>query len=147
MTSAIFIGIPASGKSTFYKEKFFSTHIRISLDMLKTRHREQLLVAACLGAKQPYVVDNTNATAAEREVFIQTAKESGFRVVGYYFSTKIQDALERNRLREGKASIPDQAVRAIAGRLKLPSLAEGFDEIWSVQIDGNGKFILDLQNN
>jgi transcriptional regulator with XRE-family HTH domain len=33
----IFVGIQASGKSTFYRERFFDTHLRINLDMLKTR--------------------------------------------------------------------------------------------------------------
>jgi len=39
MEAIIFIGIQATGKSTFYKDNFFKTHIRINLDMLKTRKR------------------------------------------------------------------------------------------------------------
>ena len=57
MTAIILIGIPASGKSTFYQPRFFFTHVRISLDMLKTRHRERLLVEACFTARQPFVVE------------------------------------------------------------------------------------------
>ncbi len=30
-----FFGIQALGKSTYYKERFFRTHIRISLDLLQ----------------------------------------------------------------------------------------------------------------
>ena len=60
MEALIFVGLQASGKSTFYKERFFTTHLRINLDMLRTRHRERLLIGACLEAKQPFVVDNTN---------------------------------------------------------------------------------------
>ena len=44
MQLIIFMGLQASGKSTFYREKFIDTHIRLNLDMLKTRHREQILV-------------------------------------------------------------------------------------------------------
>jgi predicted kinase len=51
MEAILFIGIPASGKSTFYKERFFTTHIRVNLDMLKTRKREALILQACLVAK------------------------------------------------------------------------------------------------
>jgi predicted kinase len=47
----IFVGIQATGKSTFFKERFFDTHVRINLDMLKTRHREETLFNACLEAK------------------------------------------------------------------------------------------------
>ena len=33
MTAIILIGIPGSGKSTFCQQRFFFTHVRISLDM------------------------------------------------------------------------------------------------------------------
>ena len=54
------MGIQGAGKSTFFKERFFDTHVRINLDMLKTRHREAILLDACIRAKQRFVVDNTN---------------------------------------------------------------------------------------
>ncbi len=44
MEEVIFCGIQASGKTTFYRERFFDTHVRISLDLLRTRRREQLLL-------------------------------------------------------------------------------------------------------
>lgn len=65
MEAILFIGIQASGKTTFYKERFFKTHIRVNLDMLKTRHRESLLLKACIEMKQPFVVDNTNPKTGE----------------------------------------------------------------------------------
>lgn len=147
MTAIILTGIPASGKSSFFKERFFDTHIRINLDMLKSRHREKLLLQACIAAKQPFVVDNTNATAGERERFITPAREAGFTVIGYYFSSKVQDALERNRKREGKARIPDKGVTGTAGRLELPTMSEGFDELWYLQMDGKGGFIIEEWND
>ena len=143
MTAIIFIGIPAAGKSTFYRQRFFDTHIRINLDMLKTRHREKLLLHACIAAKQPFVIDNTNASTAERQRFITQAKEAGFKVIGYYFSSRVLEALERNRLREGRARIPDGGVVGAAGRLELPAPAEGFDELWYVRMDGMGGFIVE----
>ena len=36
MEAVLFVGLQASGKSTFYRERFFRTHVRINLDMLKT---------------------------------------------------------------------------------------------------------------
>ncbi|MBI2353554.1 MAG: ATP-binding protein [Deltaproteobacteria bacterium] len=143
MTAIIFIGIPAAGKSTFYRQRFFDTHIRINLDMLKSRHREKLLLHACIAAKQPFVIDNTNASAAERKRFITPAREAGFRVIGYYFSSRVEEALERNRQRQGKARIADKGVLGAAGRLELPSLAEGFDELWYVRMDGMGGFCVE----
>ena len=58
--------MPASGKSSFYRERFFDTRVRFNLDMLKTRHCERLLVEARIESRQPFVVDNTNATRMER---------------------------------------------------------------------------------
>ncbi len=62
MELILFIGIQATGKSSFYLERFFRTHVRINGDMLKTRHREELLVRACLEGKTPFVVDKMNLT-------------------------------------------------------------------------------------
>jgi len=145
MTAIILVGIPASGKSTFCKERLFSSHVRINLDMLKTR--EKLIFQACLAAKQSFVIDNTNASAVERKRYMGPAKEAGFKVVGYYFSSRIQDALERNRQRQGSAQIPDKGVIGVAGRLELPSLSEGFDKLWYVTMDGNGGFVVEEWND
>ncbi|HEU4420458.1 MAG TPA: hypothetical protein VFT55_16090 [Planctomycetota bacterium] len=48
MEAVWLIGIPASGKSSFYAATFAATHLRINLDMLRTRHREGELIATCL---------------------------------------------------------------------------------------------------
>ncbi len=140
MQAVIFIGIQASGKSTFYKERFADTHIRINLDMLKTRHREEILVNACLQAHQSFVVDNTNPRIEDRQRYILLAKASGFEVIGYYFESKITAILERNRLRLGKERIPEAGIRAAYNKLQLPTLGEGFDKLYYVKIDPQGSF-------
>ena len=89
MEAVVFIGIQASGKSTLYKEKFFRTHIRINLDMLKTRNRECIFLEFCVKAKQPFVIDNTNVTVMDRKKYIGIAKLNKFKVVGYYFQSNI----------------------------------------------------------
>ncbi|QDU55829.1 hypothetical protein Pan181_20260 [Aeoliella mucimassa] len=40
MEVVVFIGLQASGKSTFYKQRFVDTHMRLNLDMLRTRYRD-----------------------------------------------------------------------------------------------------------
>lgn len=85
MEAVIFMGIQATGKSTFYQKTFADTHVRINLDMLRTRHRELLLFETCLKMKQPFVVDNTNPTADDRNRYIPIAKSAGFRIIGYFF--------------------------------------------------------------
>jgi len=83
MEAVIFIGIQGSGKTTFFRERFFDTHVRINLDMLRTRRREALLFKCCLEAGQRFVVDNTNPTPQDRRRYIEPARAKGFRVIGY----------------------------------------------------------------
>jgi predicted kinase len=81
MNGIIFIGLQGSGKSSFYLEKLYKTHIRLSMDMLKTRHRENVMLQACLAGKQPCVIDNTNPTKEEREKYITEFKQHKFAVI------------------------------------------------------------------
>src|SRR5688572_1609072 len=66
MECIVFVGIQGSGKSAFFKERFADTHLRINLDMLKTRHREAAFFQLCLETGMRCVIDNTNPTAKER---------------------------------------------------------------------------------
>jgi predicted kinase len=142
MQAVIFIGIQASGKSTFYAQQFFKTHVRLSLDMLRTRYREQLLLNACLAAKQPFVIDNTNPTIEERTKYIVPAHEQHFEVVGYYFQSTIKAALERNAKRTGRELIPEKGIFGTYKRLQLPSYDEGFDQLFYVSTEENYSFVI-----
>lgn len=142
MQAIIFIGIQASGKSTFFQQRFFHSHLRLNLDMLKTRHREDILLRACLEAKQPFVIDNTNATRADRAKYICAAKDEGFSVVGYYFQSKLQEAIVRNNQRSGKAVIPVKGILATHRKLELPRLEEGFDQLFYVAINDAHEFVV-----
>src|SRR5213593_1100172 len=106
MEVVIFCGIQASGKTTFYQERFASTHARVSLDVVRSRDREQSLVKRHLAERVPFVVDNTNVTRADRARYISAGRAAGFRVIGYYFPTDPRKAFERNRKRPGKENIP-----------------------------------------
>jgi predicted kinase len=125
----IFIGIQGSGKSTFYRERFFDTHVRISLDLLKTRGREREFVSMCLRTGQKFVVDNTNVRIEQRREYIAMARAAGFRVIGYFFDTPLRTALARNGARSGGAVIPVPGVIGTHKRLARPAMEEGFDEL------------------
>lgn len=146
MEAIIFCGIQGAGKSTFFKERFFQTHVRISLDLLRTRHREKMFLAACLESGQRFVVDNTNPTRAERAVYIQAARSKKFSVAGYYFSSRAEDAMARNALRPGKERVPDVAVKGTLAKLERPSRSEGFDTLYHVAIV-DGKFTISEWND
>jgi predicted kinase len=140
MEMVLFIGVQGSGKSSFYKQRFYATHVRINRDMLKTRRREHLLVDACLRGKQPFVVDNTNVTRPVRAEYIALARQFQFRVVGYFFETDLKSALERNEQRSGPARIPKVGVIATFKRLEPPQLSEGFDTLFRVHLGSDGAF-------
>lgn len=143
MELVLFIGIPATGKSTFYKERFYRTHVRINLDMLRTRRRERLLVAACIAGQTSFVVDNTNVTRAERELYIGQAKLAGFGVTGYFFHSDVSEALRRNRDRPESDRIPPKGLVGRRKELQLPTLAEGFDRLFYVRLEESGTFLVE----
>ena len=147
MQAVIFIGIQASGKSSFYKERFFNTHIRINLDMLKTRNREDILLNACLRAKQPFVVDNTNPQAIDRVKYIQAARGARFEVVGYFFDVDTQTAILRNGSRTGKARVPPHVIPITQRKLQPPIYEEGFDRLYLVRptVDGGAEVLEYIQ--
>jgi predicted kinase len=142
MEAVIFIGIQGSGKSSFFQERFFDTHVRINLDMLRTRRREELLVAACLEGGQSFVVDNTNPVPADRVRYLLPARTAGFRTVAYFFEASLREAMQRNNLRSGKQKVPAPAVAAAFKKLVPPSAGEGFDEIYIVKLTAEHSFVV-----
>ena len=146
MELVIFVGLQASGKSTFYRARFAATHDLVSKDLLrrskhrnKERKQEELIVAA-LAAGRSVVVDNTNPTAEERAPLIALGRAYGATVAGYYVESRVGASLERNRGREGRARVPDVAIFATAKRLRPPSYTEGFDRLYRVRVAGDGLF-------
>src|ERR1700722_2708651 len=142
MEAVIFIGIQGSGKSSFFRERFFDTHVRVNLDMLRTRRREELVVTACLKGGQSFVVDNTNPLPSDRVRYVGPARTAEFRTVAYFFEASLREAMQRNNLRTGKQKVPAPAVVAAFKKLVPPSAEEGFDEIYTVTLVGEGGFVV-----
>jgi predicted kinase len=141
MEAIIFIGMQGAGKSTYFRECFFDTHVRINLDMLRTRQREEKLLNACLESGQSFVVDNTNPLATDRQRYLQPARAKGFRTVAYFFQTSLRDAMQRNNLRPGKKQIPPPALAATFEKIVPPTLEEGFDEVHVIELTGDRGFV------
>ena len=137
MEVIIFCGLQASGKSTFYREHFSTTHLLISKDLMSSKRKgcgQVELLHLALQANHSAVVDNTNPTSVERGPLIEIARGYHATVIGYYFATPVKQALERNQQREGKARVPPVAIYTTAARLVPPTYAEGFDTLYCVQI-------------
>ena len=123
-------GLQGSGKTTLYRDRFLATHVRVSMDLLRTRARESAFLELCLETGQPFVVDNTNPTVADRARYVQPARAAGFRVVGYVVEVDAAVAFARNAARPGRERIPDRGLRGTAARFIRPAPEEGFDELW-----------------
>ncbi|MDP9427039.1 MAG: ATP-binding protein [Actinomycetota bacterium] len=137
----------ASGKSTFYHERFAETHEHVSKDLFRHNknrgRRQEQLVGEALRSGRCAVVDNTNPTLEDRASLIELAREHGARAIAYYFESGTRDSRERNGRREGKARVPNVAIFATAKKLVPPSRAEGFEEVHRVKIsEGSGFEVL-----
>ena len=142
MQVVIFMGLPGSGKSSFYKERFFSTHVRISLDLMKTRHRERRFMELCLATDQRFVIDNTNPARLDRSKYIEAAKARRCSIIGYYFQSKIEDCLRRNASRLEAERVPEVAIFSAAKKFERPSLSEGFEQLFYVRLE-DGRFVVE----
>jgi predicted kinase len=136
----IFIGLQASGKITFFRGRFAATHELISKDLFPNNRnrnrRQEERIGAALSAGRPVVVDNTNPTVEDRRTLVRQGREHGAKIVGYYFESTARECIERNRLRAGKAKVPDVAIYATAKKLVPPSYSECFDELFRVRLTG-----------
>jgi predicted kinase len=128
MEAIVLCGVQGSGKTTFYRERFLDTHVRVSMDLLRTRAREEAFLNLCLQTRQRFVVDNTNPTAADRRRYVEPARAAGFAVIGYLVEVDAAVALARNEERERR--VPPSGVIGTARRLIRPTPEEGFDELW-----------------
>jgi predicted kinase len=134
----IFVGLPASGKSSFYRARFAATHALVSKDLMPNNRRRaarQLeLVTAALRAGRPVVVDNTNTRRADRVELVQLAQAWRIPVAVYHFTATLESCLMRNRGREGKARVPDVALFTAKKLLEPPGDDEGFAARYEVEL-------------
>lgn len=140
----ILIGLPAAGKSTFYRDKFAKSHVHISKDLWPNagdrEGRQQKLLEETLALGKSVAIDNTNSTVAERARIIRTAIDHGARVVGYFFDVSTRAAVARNAARTGRSKVPNVAIFTTAKRLQPPKLAERFDELFRIELAEDRSF-------
>lgn len=138
----VFSGLQASGKTSFYRERFAATHVHVSKDAWPNARnkedRQRRLVEEHLRAGRSVVVDNTNPTPVEREPLIEIARAVGARVASYSFVVTVEESLQRNAAREGRARILDVGIFSVAKRLVLPTVNEGFDQMFEVRLTDGG---------
>lgn len=144
MELVIFMGLQASGKSTFFRQYFAATHELVSKDLMRNNknpsRRQAQLIEAALQAERSVVVDNTNPTVEDRASLIELGKIYNAQIIGYYFESNVKRSLERNQQRIGKARVSDVAIYTTIKRLVRPSYKEGFHKLFFVKITDNSDF-------
>lgn len=144
---AILIGLPASGKTSFFHARLAATHRHVSKDLMPNVRdrggRQAQLIEQALAAGGSVAVDNVNASVAERAAVIAIARRFGARVIGYVFEATTREAVGRNRGRAQGVRVPDVAIFTAAKRYVPPARAEGFDELWRVRTPTPDQFVIE----
>jgi predicted kinase len=134
----ILAGLPAAGKTTFYRERFAATHRHISKDLWPNaagrEARQRRAIDEALAAGASIVVDNTHPTAAGRRAIVALARARGARVVCYFFDVTTREAVARNATRTGSAKVPNVAIFTTAKRFEPPTRAEGYDQLFRLTL-------------
>ncbi len=152
-------GIPTSGKSTFveklkkldywkdavvlstdnYIEKQAQrcglTYNQIFDDVIPDATRELELEFNMAKDKGKHIIwDQTNLSVKTRKKKLSKLSSS-YRRDAVYFEISLEEALERNQLREGKF-IPESILKRMWHQFEIPTLEEGFDYVEKVESQG-----------
>jgi predicted kinase len=139
------IGLPGSGKSTWFKRHsvtpLSSDMVRALLfdDVREQRFQDLVfsnlrsMLKARLIAKRPMnYVDATNLTPHERQHWIKLAKDYNYEVHAVFFDVPLEVCIERHQRRD--RVVPEDVMRRMAAKLKPPSFEEGFAKITVVRV-------------
>ncbi len=144
------IGLPGSGKSTWFKRHnilpLSSDMVRILLfdDVTEQRYQDLVfstlrsMLRARLLAKRPWnYVDATNLSAHERRSWIKLANDFGYEAHAVFFDVPPEVCIERNRRRE--RNVPEDVMQRMAAKLRPPKFDEGFAKITVVRLKNKGE--------
>jgi predicted kinase len=144
-TVVLAIGLPGSGKSSWFKRNnitpLSSDMVRLLLfdDPQEQRFQDLVfsnlrsMLKARLIARRPLnYVDATNLTPHERSSWIKLAKDYGYEVQAVFFEVPLEVCLERNRRRD--RVVEEEIMRRMAAKLKPPTFEEGFSKVTVVRV-------------
>jgi len=144
-TVVLAIGLPGSGKSSWFKrhnihplssdllrELLFDDAQEQRFQDLVFSNLRSMLKARLIARRPMNYVDATNLTPHDRHSWIKLAKDYGYDVQGVFFDVPLEVCMERHQ-RRGRA-VPEDIMRKMAAKLKAPTFEEGFSKITVVRV-------------
>ncbi len=144
-TVVLAIGLPGSGKSSWFKRhKIHPLSSDLLRELLFDDAQEQrfqdlvfsnlrsMLKARLIARRPMNYVDATNLTSHDRHSWIKLAKDYGYDVQGLFFDVPVEVCMERHQ-RRGRV-VAEDVMRKMAGKLKPPTFEEGFSKITVVRV-------------
>ncbi len=139
------IGLPGSGKSTWFKRHnilpLSSDMVRILLfdDVTEQRYQDLVfstlrsMLRARLLARRPWnYLDATNLSPHERRSWVKLAHDFGYEAHAVFFDVPPEVCIERNRRRD--RNVPEDVMQRMAQKLRPPKFEEGFAKITVVRL-------------
>jgi predicted kinase len=144
-TVVLAIGLPGSGKSSWFKrhnihplssdllrELLFDDAQEQRFQDLIFSNLRSMLKARLIARRPMNYVDATNLTPHDRHSWIKLAKDYGYDVQGVFFDVPLDVCMERHQ-RRGRV-VPEDIMRKMASKLKPPTFEEGFSKITVVRV-------------
>ena len=148
-TAYILVGVPAAGKSTWYKNfPNDPPSVYVSTDMFVEQEAKRVgktynevfkeymptavelmsdLVREATRSEMDVVWDQTSVSVKSRKRKFQMLR--GYKMIAVVFTTpEPEELVKRLASRPGK-NIPDHVVKSMIEGFEMPTLEEGFDEI------------------
>lgn len=144
------IGVPGSGKSTWLanqewatdipvvsSDKFIDEHAakegktynEVFADYIKVAtHLMENQVLICKANNTDIIWDQTNTSAKSRKS--KLAKLENYEKIAVFFATPEKEELDKRLAQRVGKHIPTHVMESMIANLELPSLEEGFKEIW-----------------
>lgn len=144
-TVVLAIGLPGSGKSSWFKrhsirplssdllrELLFDDAQEQRFQELVFSNLRSMLKARLIARRPMNYVDATNLTSHDRHSWIKLSKDYGYDVQGLFFDVPVEVCMERNQRRS--RMVAEDVMRKMAAKLNPPTFDEGFSKITVVRV-------------